>query len=404
MDKVISYPIEVFEHFNVFKDCFSRPQFENFCNYEVGLVMGGKRTVDRISQIPVHCKHQSSLNRFLTESPWNVELIHSVAFDHVVKSCVLPPFPMFIIDDTFIRKYGVCMSGVGYHRDCLDGKKKLGHSVVTSGFWTNKGLVPFKPKLYIRKTDLEEGDNFFTKNEFACQLINEAGKHKKAFLFGFDSWYTNKIVVNCVKSKNAFYVGEIRSNRNITVNRRKQHAKEYFEKLKDKDFTILEVDFPSIEEKLSGTTYRYHQTTAYNRDLKQMNLVITQLWNKDEEKWEDPYYIVTNSLRTEATTVIHWFLKRNTIEGFHRESKQQTGLKDYQMQKNRGIVRHLYLVFIAYIILMLIMFDSQTKRKTISKTCKKIKNLCTDIILTQLLNTKTKKDRIKLKEKILNQN
>ncbi|KPV62636.1 MAG: hypothetical protein AOA66_1266 [Candidatus Bathyarchaeota archaeon BA2] len=61
-----------------FRPCFSRPQFKNFSTYILGLVAcEGRRNVDAINRCFVDAGDQSALNRFLTSSPWSLQLIEA---------------------------------------------------------------------------------------------------------------------------------------------------------------------------------------------------------------------------------------------------------------------------------------------------------------------------------------
>ena len=100
-----------------FKPCFSKPQFRNFTTYTLGLIAcEGEKNIDSINRNFMNAKDQSSLNRFLTHSPWNLQ-----RFEEKRLSLAQTRLPVekgstgyLIIDDTINRKTGKRMEEAGY--------------------------------------------------------------------------------------------------------------------------------------------------------------------------------------------------------------------------------------------------------------------------------------------------
>lgn len=76
---IISPVIDVMEELlERYRPCFSKPQFENFSTYTVGLITcEGKKNIQAINQTFMNAKDQSSLNRFLTKPSWNLENVQN---------------------------------------------------------------------------------------------------------------------------------------------------------------------------------------------------------------------------------------------------------------------------------------------------------------------------------------
>ena len=57
------------------KPFFAKPQFEDFCRAEMGLMVAaqGEHDIKSINQLFIDRKDQSNLNRFITEPKWNVQ-------------------------------------------------------------------------------------------------------------------------------------------------------------------------------------------------------------------------------------------------------------------------------------------------------------------------------------------
>jgi hypothetical protein len=62
---------------NEFKEIFTLPQFRHLAQYcSVLLNYDGRKTITRINECSANKRDQSSLNRFLTSSPWNEEALN----------------------------------------------------------------------------------------------------------------------------------------------------------------------------------------------------------------------------------------------------------------------------------------------------------------------------------------
>ncbi len=67
--ELLPMPKEWNQILNSFSSCFSKPQFNNFSLFATALAVSQHSTVSRLAAFAPD-KDQSSLNRFLTESPW----------------------------------------------------------------------------------------------------------------------------------------------------------------------------------------------------------------------------------------------------------------------------------------------------------------------------------------------
>jgi hypothetical protein len=88
-----------------FRPCFSKPQFRNFSTYILGLVTcEGKRK-------NVEARDQSTLNRFLTASPWFLQCLEDQRLALARENLPVPEGSTgyLIIDDTLNKKTGLHM-------------------------------------------------------------------------------------------------------------------------------------------------------------------------------------------------------------------------------------------------------------------------------------------------------
>jgi SRSO17 transposase len=153
-----------------YRPCFSKPQFENFSTYTVGLVTcEGKKNIQAINRTFIDKKDQSSLNRFLTQSPWNLQSVQNkrlATATEKLQDC-RESVGYVLLDDTINQKTGKHMQGVGYHYDAKIGKAVLGHDLVTTHYVNGDAEYPINLSLYIKKE--------------ICQQKNVASKQKSSW-------------------------------------------------------------------------------------------------------------------------------------------------------------------------------------------------------------------------------
>lgn len=341
-DNLLQYPSDWKNLLNLFQVCFTKPQFNNFCQSTTSMAVSNHASICRWSAL-FDKKHQSSLNDFFTESPWDDHEVHArlskLASKRIKDACI------GIIDDTMShKKYAEKMDFLGYFYDGLTKKEQKGHSIVTHGIHSSTlGFVPFDIELY-RK-------NGRSKNDIACSMIERTQHYKKLQLYLVDSWYSNTKVITAIRRHNAHYITEIKSNRNVTIGKRKGFAREH-----EKHISAWK------KCNVKNSLYRYFQTYTFIESIGNVNLVFSQRYDADEKKWTETYYLITDITSLSGESVIELFLLRGGIEGFHREAKQQLGMEQYQLRNSRGIERYLFLVLLVFTLLMLL--NKQQMRET----------------------------------------
>jgi hypothetical protein len=95
--------------FSKFKKHFSKPQYENFCRAQLGIIVAGKgdHNVKSINELYVNRKDQSALNRFITQPKWNIQAIVNQGKELLLsESNLSSEIEYQLIDDTVCRKYG----------------------------------------------------------------------------------------------------------------------------------------------------------------------------------------------------------------------------------------------------------------------------------------------------------
>src|ERR1700736_2257759 len=130
----------------------TKPQYDNFCRAVLGMIVAGKREHDvkSINELFIERKDQSSLNRFFTESRWNVEDVVREGNELVIgeeEEKLGRSIEYKILDDTVCRKYSPKTEMVCYNHSSTMGTV-LSHDYVTSLYVNNGTAIQDGLKLY----------------------------------------------------------------------------------------------------------------------------------------------------------------------------------------------------------------------------------------------------------------
>ena len=367
-ENLLQYPKKLINLIKPFESVFTKPQYMNFKQSVSCIATSSHATIDCWSKL-FDVKHQTSLDRFFIESPWD---LRKVKFKfNLISSKFISPYSVGILDDTLSHKpFARKMEMAGKHYDHLNGRHENGHSIVTSGFHTNNYFLPHDLEIYQRKEDIEDKAAFKTKNQIACEMINVMSKQKRVFCFVFDTWYSNKSIIKKIKDKNKHFVTQIKSNRNVTLSRREKAVRDHAKHIKENQYKELDID---------GRKFKLFSSSAYIKGIGPVLLLFCKMWMDDNEKWSDVHYMITDLLSFSEEHILRLYLIRGGIESFHREAKQHLGLESYQIRKSRGIARYLFLVMLTYALLVMLLILPYGKMRvltTIGDVCRSLKEDC----------------------------
>lgn len=319
---------------------FSKPQFNHFTRMIESLSICDKPSISRFSNI--HNKSRSSLNRFLTESTWEVDEVKSIYHNQLNRYVKEDSY--LLIDDTIShRPYAKKVQKANWHFDHTINKQSLGYSIVTSTLAFEGNNIPYDIVPYYRKEDCFDR-NFLTKNDIVEKIIKSVKCNKNVRRIIFDTWYSNDQVIFACKEANKDYITQIKSNRNVTINHHKNSVRSFVRLIDNKDWE----EFEHNKE-----MFRIFATSAFISKIRSIHLIFTQMYNKKTKKWGETHYVISNLMGLDSKQIIRDYLIRGGIESFHREAKQNTGLEGYFLRNNRGIERYLFLVMLAYSTLVL---------------------------------------------------
>ena len=356
-----------------FRPCFSKPQFRNFSTYTLGLIAcEGKKNIDTINRCFLNAKDQSSLNRFLTQSPWNLQKLED---KRLSMSRCLPvdegSTGYLLVDDTINRKTGKHMEEAGYHFDSAKGKAVWGHDIVTTHYVNGETEYPVRLSLYVKKeTCRKEQRVFKTKIQLAIEQIEAfmppAGTN---VVVAFDSWFFCRQIVEAVAAKGWDWVTQAESNRLVCLNGEETNVTALASGLLEKQFKTV---------KVKGEEFSLCGFEVWMSKVGSVKLVVAK------EKEEDGFHFyVSNRLDWSAKQVLLAYKVRQSIDVFYRDAKQNLGLEAYQMRRGRGAIIHWHLAFNAYTLLALLRrsacLDSRLLRRclaTLGDVCRYVKDQC----------------------------
>lgn len=348
----------------------SKPQFTHFSHMIHSLAVCEQPSIQRFSAL--HEKSRSSLSRFLSESTWEIEPVKQLY--HLQLEPYIETDSFLLLDDTLSKRpYAKKVEKAGYHFDHTINKNVLGYSIVTSVLKSGQNIIPYDLKPYYREQDCQD-TQFKTKNELAEEIILSTKHNKKISTAIFDTWYSNEHVIGACKEAGKHFITQIKSNRNVTLNRMKRFVREHEKEIDENDWQVMQYH----EEKI-----RFVSTCAHISKIGNVHLIFSQMFNETDKTWTETHYFISDLLEVEPQLILENYLMRVGIEGFHREAKQNIGLEGYFLRKCRGIERYLFLVMLTYSILVM---QSIPGKLSIGQTCEENKVLLYEQVYQGILS------------------
>ncbi len=364
---------------NVFRGCFSKPQWTHLKIYLHGLLLGekGEKNIQDIASNVLDGKHQSSLNRFLTKRKWSTRKLNAIRLKeniHDRKGGVIA------LDDMLIEKSGKQMDGVGYLKDHCSGKTVLSHNIVSTFYRNGKQRIPLYGQLYFKKDVAGQLDIWFkTKIQIAVDLLRLSLVQVDPEAIVFDSWYMAKDILDFLSSRGITWVSKAKNNRVIFVDEKWVSLKCYAKHLSKKSFTRID---KTVDEK----RYKwFFEITLTMKNVGKVKLVVLRA-RKNSKSFS---FLASNNIKLNGLQVLTYYKKRWSIEVFHRDCKQHLGIGEYQARKLDAVVIHLHLVFLAYTLLKNAWSNPPLQKvlngiKAIGSACGKLKRWVFDQLSKQL--------------------
>ena len=326
-----------------YKRLFTRPQYKNFRDFVVGLIVSDNKTVQEIADCYGRVD-QSSLNRFLTMSEWDTKKINDKRIAQIKKHRKLGK-GILICDPTNLHKFGKEMEYANYHYSGMTKKEEWGYFLVNSFFTDRNTEFPVCADFYLREEDANEKHPFKTLREICLEQLDYAMKKLPIWLFIADAGLYADFIIQDLRARRLKYILGTRVTNNISIDGKKRVSiGHYLETLTDLDFKRHIID---------GEVYHLHTIEVSERGVGKEKLLISY---KDGDE-EEIRINVTNLLQHSDESILRLLLKRWKIETWHRDGKQHLGLEDYQVRKFGAMQKVVCAILVAYTQLILIKED-----------------------------------------------
>jgi len=349
-----------------YKKKFTRPQYKNFRDFILGIIVSDNKTVQEIADCFGRVD-QSSLNRFLTCSEWDPIKINNKRISQIKKYNKLGK-GILICDPTLLHKFGKKMEYANYHYSGMTKKEEWGHFLINSFFIDGKIEFPVCADFYLREEDADEQHPFKTIREICLAQLDYALKKLSIWLFIADAGLYADFVIQELRSRGLKYIIGARITNKISITGEERISiEEYLNTLTDNDFKPHFID---------GETYFLHTVEINERNVGREKLLISY---KDGDE-ESIRINVSNLMHHSDETLMNLLLKRWKIETWHRDAKQHLGLEDYQVRNFGAIQKVVCAVLVAYTQIILMKEDAILKPlnrvlSTIGEGCRYIRLL-----------------------------
>jgi hypothetical protein len=362
MPAIVEFPQVVLESLPDFADIFScDPQRRHFAEYITGLFVAPKKNVSAINREFANTTDQSCLNRFLNDVVWSEHALNERRLEILQRnpSTRYSDEGVIAIDDVLIDHEGELIDDVGWFWDHAEERHKIAHDYLFINYVCQSGKhYPLEFRRFKKREQCEErGDTFRDHGVLFRELIDWICERKIPGFFTWDSYFSSVENLNHVNAKRdqfgqpRGYVGDLKMNRKIWYRGKEIKAEELAANIK-----------PDIRKELRrGDKRQWYFTCTIRLPKVNHKVRILILWNHRRDA-KPCKILITNRVRWEAKRILHVYRDRWTgTETFHRDGKQELGMGDCQLRDGQGQTRHMYLVMVAYSLLMIQLRDVRAK-------------------------------------------
>jgi hypothetical protein len=353
MAGIIDFPQVVQQALGDFGDLFANePQRRHFAEYLTGLYVASRKTVSGINAEFARTTDQSCLNRFVHLDAWDVQALNQRRLDLLQEDpdTRYSDHGTIAVDDTLIDHYGKLIDDVGWFWDHAEERHKIAHDYLIANYVCTSGKhYPLDFRCFRKRQQCEADETpFRSHTELFQDLVDWVDGRKIPGTFAMDSYFTNAPILNYIHGKHLGdgrprgYVGSLKFNRKLQYRGRALKASEL----------AAEIGPESRKPLQEGEKRQWYFTCTLRIPDIGHKIRIVILWPNREAK-DARIILVTNRVRWEVTRVVRVYRHRWTgTETFHRDGKQQLGMGDCQLRTREGQTRHLYLVMLAYSLLV----------------------------------------------------
>ena len=329
--------------------------FEAFKQLHVGIVSEIKRkSLPAIAEV-VGLENSQSLHHFLTESPWQAEVLREQRLQLILKSLQGRKIQL-IIDETGDRKKGKKTDYVSRQYIGNLGKIENGIVAVTAYGLIEGMTVILAFEIYKPKQRLKQGDVYRSKPEIAAQMIKDL--RARGFEFSLvlaDSLYgeSESNFLNCLEELKLDYVVAIRSNHGVWM---PCHQRVRYNKWRKFDRIFAD----------GKKQIRYIREVIYGKRRSRQYWEITT--NPETLPANETWYVMTKVPEIKYHQVGNFYGLRNWVEYGLKQSKNELGWADFRLTEYAHIQKWWELVSSAYLMVSLHSNALQTVKTPLSNT------------------------------------
>jgi hypothetical protein len=362
MPAIVEFPQVVVDALADFADLFScEPQRRHFAEYLTGLFVAPKNNVSAISREFAKTTDQSCLNRFVNDVVWDEKAVNERRLEILQRHdrTRYSDQGVIAIDDVMIDHEGKLIEDVGWFWDHAEERHKIAHDYLFINYVCHSGKhYPLEFRRFKKREQCEEdGEVFRDHGILLRELIDWTCDHNIPGIFTWDSYFSSAANVNYAHAKRdrfgqpRGYVGDLKMNRKIWYRGKEIKAEELASTIAPED----------RKELRRGDKRQWYFTCTIHIPKVDHKVRILILW-KHRHDTSPCKILITNRVRWEAKRMLYVYRYRWTgTETFHRDGKQELGMGDCQLRNGQGQTRHMYLVMLAYSLLMSQLRDNRSK-------------------------------------------
>jgi hypothetical protein len=353
MPAIVEFPHVVRKALPDFADLFScEPQRRHFAEYLTGLLVARKKNVSAINREFADTTDQSCLNKFVTDVVWDENAINERRLEVLQRdeATRYSDQGVIAIDDVLIDHEGKLIDDVGWFWDHAEERHKIAHDYLFINYVCQSGKhYPLEFRRFKKREQCEDdGEAFQDHGVLFRQLIDWTCERDIPGFFTWDSYFSSVENLNYVHAKRdrfgqpRGYVGDLKMNRKIWYRGKEIKAEALASTIAPED----------RKELRRGDKRQWYFTCTIRIPKVNHKVRILILWNHRRDA-SPCKILITNRVRWEAKRILSVYRYRWTgTETFHRDGKQELGMGDCQLRDGQGQTRHMYLVMLAYSLLM----------------------------------------------------
>jgi hypothetical protein len=353
MAGIIDFPQVVQQALADFGDLFANePQRRHFAEYLTGLYVAARKTVTGINAEFARTTDPSCLNRFVHHDAWDVQQLNQRRLELLQHDTDTrySEHGVIAVDNTLVDHHGTCIEDVGWFWDHAEERYQIAHDYLIANYVCSSGKhYPLEFRCFQKKEQCAaRAAPCKDHTQLFQELVDWAAAQQLPGTFAMDSYFSNAPILNYIHSKPfgdgrpRGYVGSLKFNRKVAYRGQTLKVAELAGQI------APEVRKPLRE---GDKQQWYFSCTLGIPDVRHKVRVVILWPTRDAQQAR--IILVTHRVQWEVTRIVRVYRHRWTgTETFHRDGKQQLGLGDCQLRDREGQTRHLYLVMLAYSLLV----------------------------------------------------